>query len=757
MTDPRTGSETLLPPGAPVDLTNCEREPIHIPGSVQPHGVLLTVEGVDGPVLQVSAGCERLVGLGAEELLGTRLDGLLDSASVAALGGLMGEDRQHRVGIPLTVALRRGAARFEALLHRSGHVWVVELEPAGEDHHVGPTFHGVRDAVAELSRTASPAELMQVAVEHVRRLTGFDRVMLYRFDREWNGEVVAEHRAPQLQSFLGLHYPHGDIPPQARALYRVNWLRFIRDVDALSTPLVPVLDPTTGAPLDLSLSALRSVSPIHCQYLRNMGVTASMSISLLIEGELAGLIACHHYSGPFVPSAPVRATCEFLAQTMSLMLGARERDERLARSAETQATLASVVRGTKDSRDDLSEALAPHAAALLRAVGAGGMAWTLDGRTRTAGEVPDAPSVVRLREWAAEQQGADGVFHSDRVPLDAPGLADLAEHASGVLAVQVAEGQDVLFLRPEAVRTVDWGGNPHLKVLTAGDGGEPRLSPRGSFALWREIVELRSRPWEDAELEAAHALRVHLVELLFERNSALAGVAETLQRSLLPEQLPAVPGWGIAADYRPASVGVGGDWYDVLPVPDGRVLLVLGDVAGHGLVAAGAMAQVRNALRAYAVEDPDPAAVLTRLDHLVSVLTPDAMATAVTVLLDPSTGELEVVSAGHTAPLVLRDEAVSLMSLETGPPLGAGLLGPPGARSASTLSLRRGEALLLVSDGMFERRDEAIDVSLDRLAGHLLDAEAEGLVPRAVLQRLVEVARPGGNEDDATMLLARRL
>jgi chemotaxis family two-component system sensor kinase Cph1 len=750
-------TDTLLPPGTPVDLTNCEREPIHVPGSVQPHGVLLTVEGVDGPVLQVSSGCERLVGLTAEELLGSRLDGLLDDASVAAVGELLGEERQHRVGIPLTVALRRDGAAFEALLHRSGRVWVVELEPTTDERHVAPTFHGVRDAVADLSRTNSPAELMQVAVEHVRRLTGFDRVMLYRFDREWNGEVVAEHKAPELESFLGLHYPHGDIPPQARALYRVNWLRFIRDVDAVSTPLVPVLDPTTGEPLDLSLSALRSVSPIHCQYLRNMGVTASMSISLLIDGELAGLIACHHYSGPFVPSAPVRATCEFLAQTMSLMLGARERDERLARSAETQATLASVVRGTKDVREDLSEALAPHAPALLRAVGAAGMAWTLDGRTRTAGEVPDASSLLRLREWAAEQQPADGVVHSDQVPLEAPGLADLAERASGVLAVQVAEGQDVLFLRPEAVRTVDWGGNPHLKVLTTGDDGEARLSPRGSFALWRETVEQRSRPWEDAELEAAHALRVHLVEMLFERNRALAGVAETLQRSLLPDQLPAVPEWALAADYRPASVGVGGDWYDVLPVTEGRVLLVLGDVAGHGLVAAGAMAQVRNALRAYAVEDPDPAAVLTRLDHLVSVLTPDAMATAVTVLLDPATGELEVVSAGHTAPLVLSGGTVSLMALETGPPLGAGLLGPPGNRTSSTLTLHRGEALLLVSDGMFERRDEAIDVSLDRLAGHLLDAGAAGLAPPAVLQRLVEVARPVGNEDDATLLLARRI
>jgi serine phosphatase RsbU (regulator of sigma subunit) len=536
----------------------------------------------------------------------------------------------------------------------------------------------------------------------------------------------------------------------------VNWLRFIRDVDAVNEPLHPVLDPTTGAPLDLSLAALRSVSPIHCEYLRNMGVTASMSISLLIDGGLAGLIACHHYSGPYVPSASVRATCEFLAQTMSLLLGARERDERLALSAQAQTTLASVVRDTREERDDLSEALAPHATALMRVVGATGMAWTLDGRTRSAGLVPDTDSVLRLREWAAEQQPSDGVVHSDRVPLDAPGLEDLREVACGVLAVQVAEGQDVVFLRPETVHTVDWGGNPHLKVLSTGDDGESRLSPRGSFALWRETVRFRSRPWEQAQLEAAHGLRTHLVELLFERNRALAGVAETLQRSLLPEQLPSAPGWALAADYRPASVGVGGDWYDALPVPGDRLLLVLGDVAGHGLVAAGAMAQVRNALRAYAVEDPEPAAVLDRLDHLVSVLAPDTMATAVAVLLDPASGELRVASAGHIAPLLVRDGEAALMELENGPPLGAGLLAAAGSREPSRAVVPPGGAVLLVSDGMFERRDEPVDVSLDRLAAHLVEAERAEPDPRAALQRLVDVSRPEGSEDDATLLLARR-
>lgn len=753
-------TDAFLPPGTPVDLTNCEREPIHIPGSVQPHGLLLTTAGAADPLLQVSAGCERFLGRTAEELLGVTLEDVLDDASFVAVQAAMAKSDVSRVGIPLTVAPRHPGpfAHYEALMHRSGDVWVVELEPAPDGPQVGNTFHDVRDAVADLSRTESIEGLLQSAALHLRRITGFDRVMIYRFDQEWNGEVVAEDRAGDLESFLGLHYPAGDIPPQARALYRVNWLRFIRDVDAVNVPLVPVLDPTTGGPLDLSLAALRSVSPIHCQYLRNMGVTASMSISLLIDGELAGLVACHHYSGPFVPSAPVRATCEFLAQNLSLMLGARERDDHVRRSLATGETLAGVVRGIRGTGSDLAEAVAPHAEALLDMLGATGMSWTLDGRTLTAGTLPPPHDLERLQSWARAQPDPDGTFHTDRVGLLEPPLEDLSEAASGVLLVHVGQDQDVLFVRPEAVHTVDWGGNPHLKELSTDADGVARLSPRGSFALWRETVRLRSRPWEGVDLEAAHGLRTHLVELLFERNRALADVAETLQRSLLPERLPDTRGWALAADYRPASVGVGGDWYDAIPVGPDRLLLVVGDVAGHGLVAAGAMAQVRNALRAYAVEDPDPVTVLDRLDNLVSVLTPDAMATATVVLLDTLTGEASSAAAGHPAPLVCRASGrCEMLGVETGPPLGAGLLGPARTGSATRTVVERGDSLLLVTDGMFERRDEAVDVSLEGLAVHVADALEREPDPQVALTRLVERARPTSSQDDATLLLARRL
>lgn len=747
----------MLPAGTPVDLENCEREPIHIPGSVQPHGVLLTVADPSGPVLQVSDNCAMVFGTGPDELLGSTLDQLFGQADLETLTSVMLAGRVATTGTPLRMRSLARDDELDAVVHRSGSRWIVELEPQLTESPLVATLHEVRTLTAELGATRSIEELLEAGVQHVRALTGFDRVMVYRFDRDWNGEVVAEAKRDDLEAFRGLHYPAGDIPPQARALYAVNWLRFIRDVDAVNSPLVPMVDPELGEPLDLSLSVLRSVSPIHCQYLRNMGVRASMSVSLIIDGELAGLIACHQYAGPYVPSPLVRATCEFLAQTLSMMLAERERDERMARSAQIQRALATVTTGTRDTSEQLSAALERHAEALLAMVGAGGMSWVLDGATHAYGDVPDEPVLERLRAWGRSRSTDDGLVATDHLGEEEPTLAAYSDTAAGLLMIQVADGQDVMFLRPEVVHTVDWGGNPHLKELRTDADGVARLSPRGSFALWRETVQQRSAPWEEGELEAAATLRTHLVHLLYERNRAMATVAEALQRSLLPERLPAVPGWELAADYRPASAGVGGDWYDALLLPDGDVLLVLGDIAGHGLAAAGAMAQMRNALRAYAVEDSDPAVVLTRLDRLVALLTPDEMVTAAVARLDPASGSVTVASAGHPAPVVTRAGAgYELLPVDPGPPLGTGLLLQDPQRTSVMAQLAPGDALLMASDGMFERRDQALDASLQAFAGHVGVVVRTEADPASALHALLDHARPSGSDDDATLLLVVR-
>ena len=332
--------------------------------------------------MQVSANAADVFGVAPEQLLGTPLLDLFDPACHEALAMAMSAPPGERTAVPVKALVRRrtgdgngsrqragngttgtgtGAPAYSALVHQVGSVWLVELEAEEVALTVEDTLLGVRSAVGRLTSATTVADLLDVAAAEIRRLTGFDRVMVYRFDPDWNGQVVAEAKHDLLESFLGLHYPASDIPPQARALYKVNLLRFIRDIDAVNAPLVPVDNPLTGAPLDLSQAALRSVSPIHCEYLRNMGVTASMSVSIMVAGELAGLVACHHYSGPYVPSAPVRATCEFLAQTLSLTLSSREQDEAVRRSTQIQATLGAVTRPVAGAQEGLATLMERYA------------------------------------------------------------------------------------------------------------------------------------------------------------------------------------------------------------------------------------------------------------------------------------------------------------------------------------------------------------------------------------------------------------
>ena len=755
-----TGSmPNFLPAGSAIDVTNCEREPIHVPGSVQPHGVLLTARGVNQPVLQVSDNCADIFGVPPEQVIGAPLLDLFHPSSTRVLERAMADPQAARTISPWSVMVPDATGRpavYDLLAHSWKGTWILELEPATKSPLTENTLTGVRAAANRLSQAPSVAELLDRAARIFRRLTGFDRVMVYRFDAEWNGQVVAEDRRNDLDPFLGLHYPASDIPPQARALYTTNWLRFIRDVDAESSPMVPTLDPHTGEPLDMSGAALRSVSPIHCEYLRNMGVTASMSVSLIIGGQLAGLVACHHYSGPFVPPASIRATSEFLAHTLSLLLASREQDERSARSRVIQEVLVGFAQAAAGHSADLDGLLSSAAPRLMQMLGATGMAWDIEGHVAGAGFVPDDHQVERIQQWAAKAPTTDPMIHSDRLSMEEPEFEDIADIASGIMVLRPADDQMVMFFRPETIHNIDWGGNPHLKSLEVDSDGVSRLSPRGSFALWRQTVRQTSEAWGEAEIEAGQQLGAQLMQVLYNRHRTIAEVAETLQQSLLPDQLPQFEGWGLAARSRPASAGVGGDWYDAVQVAEGKVLLAVGDVAGHGLAAASAMAQLRNCLRAYAVEDPDPARLLARLDRATATLSPEVIATVVIAVFEPDTGHVVLTSAGHPSPILRQGGHSHLLEIEPDPPLGVvALASAEGPLSTAELTLAPGDALLLVSDGMFERREEAIDVSLSDLVGLTDEALVQNADTDAVLESLLERAPGTSIDDDVTLLLLR--
>ena len=769
MTDTGPGVE-LLPVGTPVDLTNCEREPIHVPGSIQPRGVLLAVTDPDLVVEQVSENLGDLVRVAPAEALGRRLPEVLGVAAAGAVARSASAfgDLRERNPVELTLDVEGSPVPVDALLHRTvvgtddgvtppTTMLVVELEPA---HGPRPfsfpnTYQAVRGTVGDLNRATSLQELYDITAQAVRELTGFDRVMVYRYDADYNGEVVAEAKATGLNPFLGLHYPASDIPAQARALYEKNWIRLISDVDYRPVPLQPVLVPSTGEPLDLTFSTLRSVSPIHVEYLQNMGVRASMSISLLRDDRLWGLIACHHYSGPHAPPYATRAAAEFLGSTLSLRLVDRAEEDEVHRALQVRSTLAWLTRATLDEDRPLTDTLlgSPD---LLDLLPADGVVVHLQGHHGSRGDVLPGGAAEAIAAWAAGRR--EDVVATDSLPRAAPELGASVGPARGVLVLPLPEGQYVLWHRAESTITVDWGGDPHNKAIAEREGDSVRLSPRKSFERWRETVRDRSEPWTAQELAEVGELRTHLLEALYARSRSIVRAAETLQRSMLTAP-PASPRLQVAVRYVPAAreAQVGGDWYDVFEQPDGSTVVVIGDVVGHDTEAAADMAQLRGLLRGIAYDSADgPATVLHRLDSAIAGLGPHCMATVLVGRLtpDPETGgaRLRWSSAGHLPPLVA-EPGDGVVTLTT--PRAELLLGvDPGARrTESEALLEPGWTLLLYTDGLVERRDQFFDVGVERLAGELVAVRDRPL--EAACDELIERMLPEGAEDDVALVAVR--
>jgi chemotaxis family two-component system sensor kinase Cph1 len=720
-------------------LARCADEPIAVPGAVQPHGVLLAVTEPDLAVVVSSANAAAL--LGSEP---ATLDALLDPADLGRLHEALAGDLAE--ANPLR--LRPGGAPFDVVLHRCDGLLLSEWEPVRGAEQAGPVWHRRLPTVLQrLSATGTLAELTGALARDVRGLTGFDRVMVYRFDAEWNGEVVAEDRRPDLEPFLGLHYPASDIPAQARALYLRNWLRLIPDAGYTPVPLVPPVHPRTGAPVDLSGAVLRSVSPVHLEYLANMGVVASMSVTLVDRGRLWGLIACHHYSGPHRPSFTDRAAAEFLGRTASLLLPTVTevgQSERAVGVAQAQAQLlAAVGRAPRFPAAALTE----DDVTVLDLVPAAGAAVRIDGRLRLLGETPPADRVVPL----VAALSAAGATVTDRVPAVVPDAADLVGAASGVLVVPVGAGTGdfLAWFRPETPREVSWGGNPHTPKLAEGPAG-PRLSPRRSFDRWVETVRGTSAPWQPHEVAAARALADHLAEAARSRAVEDNRFAASLQRTVLLERLPEVPGVALAARYRPSADDVvGGDWYDLVPLPSGRLSVVLGDVAGHGLAAAAVTSQVRNALRAYLLRDAGPAAALQGINDVVASLLPGELATAVVVELDPATGEVAVASAGHLPVLHVNDGGADLVMEGRGPALG---VLDDASYAETRFPLGGADRLLLYSDGLVERRGADLAAGLEQLRSVVAAASSD---PERMLDDVLARLDPP-DADDVTLLAVAR-
>lgn len=502
-------------------LLACEKEPIHIPGAIQPFGVLVSVDEPRLIIQNASANCANAFGMDAARLVGRSFVEFVDSTQLEELKQYLEADNlreQSPLDLILHVPGIMSPQAWELSAHRNQGCLILELEHCS-DLEIDPlSFHrNTRDAVQAIQASGSLQQLCEAAVQQVQTITGFDRVMLYQFTEEWHGRVIAEVRAPHMDAYLGHYFPASDIPAQARAVFLENWLRMIPDVDYAPAVLHPGTNPRNGAPLDLGHSTLRSVSPIHIEYLRNMRVKATLTVSLVNEGKLWGLIACHHATPRLIPNDS-RLGAKMVGQLVSSQIQLKQSLDDLHYRARLR-TVHGQLLSFMEKEEDLAQGLVKYTPNMLELAGASGAVAAIyqDNEWTCIGETPSSAEIEQLIDWLVESHAGEGMFCTDRLSKHFSPAQRYKEIASGLLAISIpkTERNYILWFRPQVATTVTWAGNPQKAVQS--EDGRPSLHPRASFQAWQEIVEGVAETWRKVEIEAIVELRNSILALDLQR------------------------------------------------------------------------------------------------------------------------------------------------------------------------------------------------------------------------------------------------
>ncbi|NER48479.1 MAG: GAF domain-containing protein [Symploca sp. SIO1A3] len=515
------------------NLTSWEQEPINLSAQIQSHGVLLVLEEPELKILQVSNNTASIFGISPEDMLDCTLEDLLDPFQVDRFRAGLTEENLDFIN-PTKVWVRKDGddfVVFDSIFHRnSDGLLILELEPAISQENIPflSFYHLARASINQLQSTSTLSDFCQIIVKEVRQVTGFDRVMLYKFDEDGHGEVIAEEKLEGLEPYLGLHYPESDIPKVARKLFSSNWIRLIPDAYGKSAELFPAYNPISERPLDLTHSILRSASPCHIEYLHNMGVGASLTISLIKDNKLWGLIACHHQTQKFV-SYELRKACEFLGRVIFSEISSREETEDYDYRMKL-TYIQSILIDYMSQDENFMDGLVKHDPNLLDLTTAQGAAICFGDNCKVVGETPTEEELSFLIQWLKKNITRE-VFYTDSLPRIYSDAEKFKDVASGLLAIAVSERNYVLWFRPEVIQTVNWGGNPSQAFETKHSEGRVRLSPRKSFELWKQTVRLKSLPWKQVEIKAALELRKVLINLILRQADELAELAQDLERS----------------------------------------------------------------------------------------------------------------------------------------------------------------------------------------------------------------------------------
>lgn len=496
--------------GDPIpDLDQCAQELINIIGHIQPHGVLFALSEPDFIVQQVSSNVSAVLGMSPEVVLGNSLQTVLGEQQLESLRTRLPSDDPLTEN-PLRVTVG-GAVEMNCVTHRYDGVLIVELELVRGTYSLEPLNLGahIRIPVSHMEQASDILELARLAAAEIHRLSGFNRVMVYRFDENWNGEVIGEAADPSPVSYLGLRFPATDIPAQARRLFLLNPLRAIADVAATPVAIIPQIGPLTGRALDLTLSLLRSASPIHLEYLRNMSVQSSLTVSIVVEHRLWGMIACHHAT-PRRLDYTTRSVCKLIGQILGSQVALRIDNAALQSRLASRKLLQEYMAGVEASKS-LIDAKHFQNPQLLDLFDADGLVSCIDGVVSSQGTTVEEELLLPvIRNLRSVPSGS--IASSNMLSILDRGAASYASQVSGALYLGLTEGTGdyLLLLRRELVETVIWAGNPD-KAVSADERG--RLRPRASFAAWQETVRGRSRPWNELQLESAGFLREQLLRL----------------------------------------------------------------------------------------------------------------------------------------------------------------------------------------------------------------------------------------------------
>lgn len=509
-----------------VDLTNCDKEPIHIPGKIQSHGFLIAVDKSDFSITYLSENTGDFLKEQAKNLLDKPLSILNDLI------------KQQDPEFDLEDLLKLGMIRksfdaisphpieingnpFYLIISSSDGNWLLEFEPVTLQYDIQSSIG--RSASSMLQGKSVSALLSSAALE-VKKLINYDRIMIYKFLDDGHGEVVAEEKEGNLEPFFGLHYPASDIPKQARELYKLNLTRLIADVNTSDSTIITFKE---DQPLDLTNGALRAVSPIHIQYLKNMGVHSSFSISLISHGELWGLIACHNYSPKFI-DYKAREGSKLIGQILSSALEYRQEEEDAAVIKQFKDT-ASVLSEHLNRDKYLVEAISTHKTNILDVTEAAGVAIIFENELKTIGTVPSDDEIRELADWL-KNTSDESIYYTHRLPEIHSPAKKYKSIASGILSCTLNKelGEMIIWFKPEMITNVNWAGNPE-KPATPSENGLLNLSPRKSFEIWSQVVNNTSEKWLAEEIASVLRIREIIITDINKKANEIRLLNEKLQ------------------------------------------------------------------------------------------------------------------------------------------------------------------------------------------------------------------------------------